>query len=91
MPLWTSYTLFDFVFVLVNAIVCTIIIAIQSPGWFAVGYMFPVLALYGLSATLFAYVISIFARSQLVAFACAAGIQAVMFLLSLMTFVVSVS
>lgn len=88
-PLWASYALFDFLFVLVNAIVCTIIISVQSPNWFSAGYMFPVLALYGLSATLFGYLISIFARSQLAAFAYAAGAQCVMFLLSLMTFVVS--
>jgi ATP-binding cassette subfamily A (ABC1) protein 3 len=88
-PLWTSYAIFDFLFVIVNALVCTIIISIQSPNWFAAGYMFPVLALYGISATLFAYVISILVRSQLAAFAWAAGTQAIMFLLSLMTFVVS--
>jgi hypothetical protein len=53
--------------------------------------MFPVLILYGLAATLFAYVISLAARSQLGAFAYAAGIQALMFLLSIMTFAVSPS
>ena len=51
--------------------------------------MFPVLALYGVSAMLFGYVVSMFARSQLAAFAYAAGGQAIMFVLSIMTFVVS--
>jgi ATP-binding cassette, subfamily A (ABC1), member 3 len=89
MPLWTSYALFDFLFVIVIAAACTIIISIQSPHWFAAGYMFPVLALYGFAATLFGYVVSIFARSQLAAFAYTAGAQGIMFLLSIMTFVVS--
>jgi hypothetical protein len=75
--------------VLITSAACTITISIQSPQWFAAGYMFPVLALYGLAAMLFGYVISIFASSQLAAFAYTAGAQAIMFLLSIMTFVVS--
>jgi hypothetical protein len=75
--------------VLTTSAACTITISIQSPHWFAAGYLFPVLALYGLAAMLFGYVVSIFARSQLAAFAYTAGTQAIMFLLSLMTFIVS--
>lgn len=86
-PLWFSYTMFDFMFVLVIAAACSIIFAQQTNWWFAVGYMFPILALYGLAATLMAYVISLFATSQLAAFALTAGSGAIMFLLSLLTFI----
>lgn len=87
--MWTAYALFDFLFVLIVSAVCTITISIQVPHWFAAGYLFPVLALYGLAATLFGYVISMFARSQLAAFAYTAGAQGIMFILSILAFVVS--
>jgi hypothetical protein len=90
-PLWFSYTMFDFMFVLVIAAVCSIIFAQQTKWWFAAGYMFPILALYGLAATLMAYVLSLFATSQLAAFALVAGGGAIMFLLSLLTFIVSLA
>jgi hypothetical protein len=82
--------LFDFMFVLLSSIICTVVIAIEAPQWFHVGYMFPVFILYGLSATVFGYIISTFARSQLGAFAFAAGTQGVMFVLSVLTFSVSI-
>ncbi len=88
-PLWFSYALFDFSFVIVTAVINTIVISQQLPFWFAVGNMFPVLALYGLAAILLSYAISLVATSQLAAFAFAAGSGAVMFLLSLITFIVS--
>lgn len=88
-PLWLSYALFDFFFIVVIAMVCTIVIAEQEKWWFAAGYMFPVLSLYGLSATLMAYLVSLVAGSQLAAFAISAGGGAIMVLLSLLTFIVS--
>lgn len=51
--------------------------------------MFPVLLLYGLSATLFGYLVSVVAKSQLGAFAMAAGTQGVMFVISIVVFTVS--
>jgi ATP-binding cassette subfamily A (ABC1) protein 3 len=78
-------------FVLVISVVCTAVISVQAPHWFAVGYMFPVLALYGISAMLMAYCFSVIARSQLGAFAWTAGVQCVMFLLSIMTFAARIS
>ena len=77
-------------FVLVISVTCTATLGFQAPHWFAVAYMFPVLALYGLSAMLMSYCFSLLARSQLGAFAWAAGVQCVMFLLSVMAFVVSI-
>ena len=88
-PLWCAHILFDFIFIIVSTTICTVIIARQAPDWFEVGYLYPILVLYGLSATAFGYIISIFASSQLAAFAFAAGIQGVMFILSVLTFTVS--
>lgn len=53
--------------------------------------MFPIFVLYGLAATLFGYVISTFAKSQLGAFAVAAGVQGIMFVVSVLTFSVSLN
>ncbi|KAF1845602.1 nod factor export ATP-binding protein I [Cucurbitaria berberidis CBS 394.84] len=72
-PLWLAYTSFDFVFVLVIAGVTTAIFVGASGAWYAPGYLFVVFFLYGLCATLFAYLISIVVTSQLAAFAFAAG------------------
>jgi len=51
--------------------------------------MFPVLMLYGISATLTVYAFSLIADSQLAAFALAAGGGAIMVVLTLLTFIVS--
>ncbi len=45
-------------------------------AWWHIGYLFVVLFLYGLASVLWAYMISLFAKSQLAAFAIAAGTQA---------------
>lgn len=52
-----------------------------SDAWYHIEYLFVVLFLYGIASTLLSYVISLFARSQLAAFAFSAGGQAAMFLL----------
>jgi ATP-binding cassette subfamily A (ABC1) protein 3 len=72
-PLWLAYTAFDFGFVLVIAAVTTGIFVAASGAWYAPGYLFVIFFLYGLCATLFAYLISIVVTSQLAAFAFAAG------------------
>jgi ATP-binding cassette, subfamily A (ABC1), member 3 len=89
LPLWISYAMFDFIFVLVVSTICTAIVAVQAPTFFGVGYLCLVLLLYGLSATLFSYVVSMISRSQLAAFALAAGAQGIMVLLTLLAFTVS--
>lgn len=79
--LWSSYLTFDFIIVLATSVLAIIIFRAVSDAWYGIGYLFVVLFLYGISSTLLSYVISLFARSQLAAFAFAAGGQAVMFLL----------
>lgn len=80
-PLWLAYTAFDFVIVLVTSAISIVIFRAVSNAWYHIEYLFVVFFLYGLASTLLSYVISLFSRSQLAAFAFAAGGQAVMFLL----------
>jgi len=81
LPLWTAYVLFDFIFVLVISIVGTVLFAGLWSHWYAIGYLFVVFFLYGLTSVAFSYVVSLFVPSQLAAFAFAAGTQAVVFLI----------
>ncbi|KAI1622059.1 ABC transporter [Exophiala viscosa] len=80
-PLWLAYTAFDFIIVVIISAVAIIIFRAVSDVWYHIEYVFVVFCLYGLASTLLSYVISLFSRSQLAAFAFAAGGQAVMFLL----------
>ena len=79
--LWSAYLTFDFVTVLATSVLAIIIFRAVSDAWYGIGYLFVVLFLYGVASTLLSYVVSLFAKSQLAAFAFAAGGQAVMFLL----------
>jgi ATP-binding cassette, subfamily A (ABC1), member 3 len=79
-PLWLAYTTFDFIIVLVTSAIAIIIFRAVSDVWYHIEYLFVVFFLYGLASTLLSYVISLFSRSQLAAFAFAAVGQAVMFL-----------
>jgi ATP-binding cassette, subfamily A (ABC1), member 3 len=80
-PLWLAYVSFDFIIVVATSILTTVIFRAVSNVWYHLEYLFVVFILYGLASTLLSYVISLFSRSQLAAFAFAAGSQAVMFLL----------
>ncbi|KAK5277813.1 hypothetical protein LTR40_009935 [Exophiala xenobiotica] len=80
-PLWLAYTTFDFIIAVITSAVAVIIFRAASDVWYHIEYLFVVFFLYGLASTLLSYVISLFSRSQLAAFAFAAGGQAVMFLL----------
>ncbi|MCJ1287874.1 hypothetical protein MMC26_007226 [Xylographa opegraphella] len=86
LPLWLAYILWDYVFVLVGAVVSIIILRAVNDVWYGLGYLFVVFALYGLTCTLGSYVVSLFAKSQLAAFAIAAGVNAVMFLLYIIAY-----
>jgi ATP-binding cassette, subfamily A (ABC1), member 3 len=80
-PLWLAYTTFDFMIVLLTSAISIIIFRAVTDVWYHIEYLFVVFFLYGMASTLLSYVISLFSRSQLAAFAFAAGGQAVMFLL----------
>jgi len=78
--LWTAYISFDFVIVLASSIVTVIIFRGVSNQWYHLEYLFVVFFCFGLASTLLSYVISLVARSQLAAFAIAAGYQALVYL-----------
>ncbi|KAK6084308.1 ABC transporter [Seiridium cupressi] len=86
LPLWTAYITFDFAIVLASTAIVTILYATLSDVWYHVGYIFLVFMLYGLAATLMAYVISLFCKTQLSSYAFAAAGQAVGFLVYLIAY-----
>ena len=86
LPLWLAYIAWDFSFILAGSVVSIIIFRAISSVWYSLGYLFVVLFLYGLASTLYSYVVSLFSKSQLAAFAIAAGSQAVMFLLYIIAY-----
>ena len=73
-PMWLAYTMFDFLHVLAISIISTVLLSIGTKLWFHLPYIFLILMLYGISTTLLGYVISMFAKSQLAAWAfCVTG------------------
>ncbi|SMR48487.1 unnamed protein product [Zymoseptoria tritici ST99CH_1E4] len=80
-PLWVAYALFDFCFLLLIAILVTIIWMTNGYGYYGLGYMFVVLLLYGMAATAYSYVISLFAPSQLAGIAMTVIVQVVIAML----------
>ncbi|KJX98170.1 abc transporter like protein [Zymoseptoria brevis] len=80
-PLWVAYALFDFCFLLLIAILVTVIWLTNGYGYYGLGYMFVVFLLYGLAATTCSYVISLFAPSQLAGVAMTVIVQVVIAML----------
>ena len=87
LPLWLAYTTFDFCIVIVSSAVSVAIFAAASSAWYHIGYLFLIFTLFGVASTLLAYVVSLFARTQLSAYAFAAASQAVFFLVYLIAYV----
>lgn len=87
LPLWLAYLTFDFMAALVVCIISIIIFAAATSGWYGnLGYVFVILIFYSTASILQSYLISLITRSQLSAFAFAAGGQAVMFLVYLIIY-----
>ncbi|KAJ5775505.1 uncharacterized protein N7511_000516 [Penicillium nucicola] len=80
LPLWLAYLCFDFCVVLLASVLGIIIFRAASDVWYHAEYLFVVFFLYGLCSTILSYLISLVAKSQLAAFAFAAGMQCVFFL-----------
>ena len=80
LPLWLAYLTFDSCTVLVVSVLVIIVFCCASSVWYQMGYLLAVFLLYGVCSTLLAYIVSQFARSQLAAFAFAAGGQCVVYL-----------
>jgi ATP-binding cassette subfamily A (ABC1) protein 3 len=72
-----AYLIFDGTIVLFISALITIIFAAAVPNaWWNLGHLFVCLFLYGIASIHLAYTISLFAKSQLAAFAFCAGGQA---------------
>lgn len=91
LPLWLAYLTFDFLIVLVSSALSVVIFATSSSAWYHVGYLFPIFMLYGLVSILLSYVVSLFARTQLSAYAFSAAGQAVFFLIYLVAYMVTLT
>ena len=77
-PIWLAYFMFDAIHVLIISAVSTGLLSIGTTLWYHLPYIFLILLLYGFASTLLGYIISMFARSQLAAWALCASGQAVM-------------
>ena len=86
LPLWLSYAAFDFGIIVLGSALAVIVFRAVSDIFFGLGELFVVLLLYGLTSTLLGYVVSLFAKSQLAAFAIAAAYQAVTLLLYMIAY-----
>ncbi|OGM40305.1 ABC transporter [Aspergillus bombycis] len=84
--LWLAYVGFDFSIVIISSVLAIIIFRAVSDIWYNPGYIFVVFFLYGLCSTLLSYLVSLFSRSQLAAFAVAAGSQCILFLIYLIAY-----
>ena len=87
LPLWTAYLAFDFIVILFVSVLATVIFAASADVWYHIAYLFVTLLFYGIASALLSYIISLFARSQLSAFALAAGGQSTMFLLYFLAYI----
>ncbi|PKX97213.1 putative ABC transporter [Aspergillus novofumigatus IBT 16806] len=79
--LWLAYLAFDFCIVIASSVLAIVIFRAASDVWYHAEYLFVVFFLYGLCTTILSYVVSLFSKSQLAAFAIAAGGQCVLFLI----------
>ncbi|KAI1387464.1 P-loop containing nucleoside triphosphate hydrolase protein [Hypoxylon trugodes] len=86
LPLWASYTAFDFAIVLVSSALAVVAFAASSDVWYHVSYLYLIFILYGLASILFSYVISLFCGNQLSTYAFSAAGQAVGFLIYLIAY-----
>lgn len=86
LPLWLAYMTFDFIPVLLSSAIGVAVFAAVSNVWYHVGYLFIIFALYGLASIMLAYVVSLFAKTQLSAYALVATGQAVMFLVYMIAY-----
>ncbi|GJJ10065.1 hypothetical protein Clacol_004291 [Clathrus columnatus] len=79
--LWLGHLLFDTVFCVILSTIITIVFATASNQFNGVGYMWLIMALYGIAAALFAYCVTLFTPSPLAAFAAVAAYQVIIFIL----------
>lgn len=91
LPLWSAYALFDFCFVLTVSAACAIVYATIADQLYFSNYLFIIFMLYGLAAMLLSYILCTFCKSQLAAFAIAAGYHLSTFLIYFLAYMVIVT
>ncbi|KIX00384.1 uncharacterized protein Z518_10523 [Rhinocladiella mackenziei CBS 650.93] len=91
LPLWSTYLVFDFSMVFTISVVVATIFGATTDAWYYLEYMFLLFLLYGIASTLISYIVSLFAKSQLAAFAIIAGIQSGMYVVFFVAFIVIVT
>lgn len=87
--LWFAYLSFDFTCAMVGISVATLLWVSVSNIWYSSTCYFVVLILYTLASVLFSYLVSLFTKTQLASFAWAAGTQAAVFCLYVLTFLLT--
>ncbi|PNS14412.1 ATP-binding cassette sub-family A member 1 [Sphaceloma murrayae] len=91
LPLWTAYALFDLCFVLIVSAACAIVYATIADQIYFSSYLFLIFMLYGVAAMLLSYILCTFCKSQLAAFAVAAGYQLSSFLIYFLAYLLIVT
>ncbi|KAF2156283.1 putative ABC transporter [Myriangium duriaei CBS 260.36] len=91
LPLWSAYTLFDLVFVVIVSVATSIIYATVADKLYFASYLFLIFLLYGLSSMLLTYILSSWSKSQLGAFAITAGYQLAAFLLYFLAYLLIIT
>ncbi|KAK2026858.1 nod factor export ATP-binding protein I [Colletotrichum zoysiae] len=88
-PLWVAYALFDFYFVSVISLAVTSHLGSKLPLWNGGAWlMFPILALYGLAALLFSYIMSVLCKTGPGAFLATSFLSSLMLAVVIVAFVV---
>ncbi|KAK1989498.1 nod factor export ATP-binding protein I [Colletotrichum cereale] len=87
-PLWVAYAFFDFLFVSVISFVITAHLRSKVPLWNGGAWlMLPILALYGLAAILFSYIMSVLCKTGPRAFLAISSLNTLMFAIVVIAFV----
>ncbi|KAF8539799.1 hypothetical protein BDD12DRAFT_736325 [Trichophaea hybrida] len=76
-PLWLGHLLYESASLIIAGIICAIIFTTNDPdNWYHPLFLLLIFTLYGITATLLSFVVSLFAKSSLAAFPAMAGINA---------------
>ncbi|TFK92820.1 P-loop containing nucleoside triphosphate hydrolase protein [Polyporus arcularius HHB13444] len=89
--LWLGHLLFDSIFGIVCATIMTIVFAAKSTLFQGLGYLWFIMVLYSYTGILFAYLVSVWIKSPLAAFAVTAAYQIIIFGLYLAAYMLSLT
>ncbi|RBQ90155.1 hypothetical protein VDGD_07300 [Verticillium dahliae] len=85
-PLWVSYIMVDIVIVTIVAALGTLALAMDVKNWYHPAFIFPIMWLYGIASMLWCYIISLYTRSELAAFAFSVCIMVAAFVVTIVSF-----